>query len=245
MSAPRHLREEEMILLFYGETKSPDTAAHLRTCESCRSAYEELRAVLALLNEAPPPEPEEGYGERVWRRLQPEIERDLPPLGWWAPRRTLAAALAASLLIAAGGGLLWWRSTARPDSGQIAARRDVLLFDAVDEHLERSQRLLVELLNEPAAGSPGVRSRAQELLAANRLYRQLAARQEPGLLPPLQALELVLVEAAHSADQPPGASALASSIDANGLLFELRLARQDVERKWLQAAGITPLERSL
>lgn len=230
---PRHLSAEEMTDLFYGEAPAAREApAHLLECALCRREYEELREVLALCGAPPSPRLEEDYGEELWRRLRPEIERlDRQPSRWW-----LAAALAASVLAAAGLGVLGWRGAERPGARQAAAGRELLLLDAVGQHFERSQRLLVELVNAPGApvGSPGVQGWARELLSANRLYRQLAAREEPELLPVLESLELALAETAHGFHP-----------EVRDLLFDLRLAQLDVEQRWMRAAGISGPERRL
>ncbi len=76
-----------------------------------------------------------------------------------------------------------------------------LLRAEVEDHLERSQRMLVELVNadyEVGAPIAGERARAADLVAAGRLYRRSAEQvgdAEIGGL--LEDLERVLVEVAN------------------------------------------------
>jgi hypothetical protein len=59
-----------------------------------------------------------------------------------------------------------------------AVRENVLLAD-LGEHFDRSQRMLVELASTDDSAGPvdmsGEQGRAEQLVAANRLYRQTAA----------------------------------------------------------------------
>ena len=98
-------------------------------------------------------------------------------------------------------------------------------------HLERSERLLTELANAPAEGPVDLsaeRQWAQDLLAANRLYRQ-SSRQggRPGLASLLDELEPFLLELAHGTHRNPGRRprrVLRARLEEQTLLFKMRVA---------------------
>jgi hypothetical protein len=109
----------------------------------------------------------------------------------------------------------------------------------VEDHLERSQRMLVELVNaDYEVGAPigGDRARVADLVAASRLYRRSAEQvgdTEIGGL--LEDLERVLVEVANGpADITPADLArLRQRIDDQDLVFRVRVvAREMRERRW-------------
>jgi hypothetical protein len=116
------------------------------------------------------------------------------------------------------------------------ARERVLLV-AVGDHLERARMMLVEVQNaspdEPLDLS-AQREFADELVLANRLYRQASVRSgEPALAAVLEELERVLVELA-AGPGPLSASDLAElqrRIEARGLLFKVRVIESRVRER--------------
>ncbi len=83
-------------------------------------------------------------------------------------------------------------------------RERILLID-LGEHLDRSQRVLVELVTAEGAAADfaGERNRAEQLLWANRLYRETAAvTGDASVVDLLDQLERVLVEVAASPSNP-------------------------------------------
>ena len=119
-----------------------------------------------------------------------------------------------------------------------------ILLVAVGDHLERSQMVLVELANAPRQGTvdiSGERLLAEELLGANRLYRQAAATTgDSGMADVLDELERMLVEIAHSPDQasPKELEAIRSRLEAQGILFKIRAFGTQVrEREALPGFG--------
>ena len=77
-----------------------------------------------------------------------------------------------------------------------------MLLVAVGDHLERSEMLLIEIANANPRRSMNVveeRETAQDLVHANRLYRQTAATSgDDRVVSLLDDLERVLLEVAHS-----------------------------------------------
>jgi hypothetical protein len=120
---------------------------------------------------------------------------------------------------------------------------------AVGDHLERSEMLLVELVNAGADGKPvdisTQQQYAEELVGANRLYRQTVVRAgEPGVASLLDELERLLVEVAHRPSSMSAADLadIRSRIESRGLLFRVRVIETQVREKEKQstktAAGI-------
>ncbi|MGE0041846.1 MAG: hypothetical protein AB7H88_15325 [Vicinamibacterales bacterium] len=232
-----HLTDDELTLHYYGETPPGvrrEAEAHLAACSGCRAALDEIAAVLALVEAQPAEEPGEGFEREVWARLQDQ----LPPrrarwfgTGGLVPSWTFAAALAATLTIAFLAGWLVRDGAAPAPAPATAERspvRERVLLVAVGEHLERSQMVLVELMNagDGSAALAGERERATELVAANRLYRQTAAAVgDEALDDVLGDLERVLLEVANGPEslEGPELAALRERIESRGLLFRVRV----------------------
>jgi hypothetical protein len=233
-----HLNDDDLVLLHYGEEAGPDATTHIEACAECAARLRGLGEMLALARAPETPEPDEGYEARVWARLQPRLaEREARGrvLAFWArpwPRAAGLAALAASLLVA----FLLGREFPRPQPLSPEVRERVLLV-AVGDHLERSQMILIELANAPG-GEPldvsAQRAFADELVSANRLYRQTAVRAgEPAVAAVLEELERVLVEVAAGPDAlaPADLAELQRRIESRGLLFRVRVIQSQVRER--------------
>ena len=198
----RHLSEEQLVLFYYRELGNlAGVGEHLAGCDSCRAAYREIESLLEQV-EAPVPERGEQYGRQVWHRLRPRLE---PRRLWAWPRWALAAAMA-GLVVAAFWAGRFWPGQLGPAPRPIAQPvRERILLVAVGDHLERSQMVLLDLVNSKPDGEVDIseeQQRAQDLVAANRLYRQTAAGAgEPGLASVLEELERTLIEIAHRPGQ--------------------------------------------
>ena len=143
--------------------------------------------------------------------------------------------LAASLVLAFLLGRHWPHEAPAPVS---AAARERILLVAVGDHLERSEMLLVELVNAGTDGQPvdisAQQQYAEELVGANRLYRQTVVRAgEPGMASLLDELERLLVEVAHrpSSLSPSDLADIRSRIESRGLLFRVRVIETQVREK--------------
>ena len=228
MAELEHLSEERLLWHYYGEENLDD---HLATCRQCTEQFEALKASLAPVNMLTAPEPDAGYEDRLWRSLVARDASIASRRPWWrrpaSPwRLAWIGALAAAILLAA---FLAGRLSSRhglespPPALDAVAARERLLVAALGEHLEQSERMLLEIDNQ---GSAGTRQQAEDLLAANRLYRQTAQRQGKVLLAAtLDDLERVLLDVAHapesmSADQ---LRQLRARVDEQGLLFKVRV----------------------
>jgi hypothetical protein len=243
----RHLTDEELLLDFYGEGSEADrarTGAHLEQCEKCRALDQELRAVLIAVDTAPIAEPPSGFEREMWARIEPLLPVQQTRRARWSfmmPRLAVAASIAVLVVAAFAAGRIWDRqsqeSPAVADADSMVTER--LLRAEVEDHLERSQRMLVELVNaDYEIGAPvvGDRTRAADLVAAGRLYRRSALEvgdAEIGML--LEDLERVLVEVANGpADIAPEELArLRRRIDDQDLMFRVRVVAREIrERGW-------------
>jgi anti-sigma factor RsiW len=244
----RHLSEEELVLHHFGDADRPAALeAHLEECAACREALASVRADLEAVRGPEPPERGADYGAEVWARVQPllaasprvasieEARASRPSRSRW--RQAWAPlALAASLVLAFLLGRHWPHAVPPPTVS--AAARERILLVAVGDHLERSEMLLVELVNAGADGKAVDISTeqqwAEELVGANRLYRQTVARAgDPGVVSVLDELERLLVEVAHrpSSLSPAELDEIRQRIESRGLLFRVRVIETQVREK--------------
>jgi hypothetical protein len=235
-----HLDDDALVLLHYGDGDTEE-AAHVDTCSACQARLASLTALLGSVEAASAPERPASYGATVWARIAPRLDapaapaRVLRPFGA-APGRRVAglAALAASLVVAFLVGRRFPDPAAQPLTPAV---RERILLVAIGDHLERSQMVLVELANAPSDGPLDVsaeRASANDLVSANRLYRQTAARSgEPALAAMLEELERVLVEVAAGPERlsPAALGELQRRIESRGLLFKIRVVGSQVRER--------------
>ena len=167
-----HPSEDRLVLFHYEGDRA--VAGHVASCPDCRGRLGALRGLLELVERAPVPEREESYGRQVWNRVAPRLTRRPPP-AWgrlFSPLRLALAAGLAALVAAAflAGRFAGLGERPAPSLGEV---RERVLVVALGEHLERSQAVLLEFVHAAAGrDASGERARAQELVGANRLYRQ-------------------------------------------------------------------------
>ncbi len=232
----KHATEEQLVMLYYGEAGRP-VEEHLENCPDCRQAYSAIQRELETIQEPAIPERGEGYGAEVWARIQPRLER--PRFNWWfTPRRWVLAGAMAAMVVAAFLAGHYWKGGQGPDrTGVPPQARERILMVAVGEHLDRSQMVLLELVNARPEGNidiSGEQERAEDLVAANRLYRQTAARKgDTAVASVLDELERVLIEIAHSPSRISAGELeqLQHRIEAQGLLFKVRVIDSQVREK--------------
>src|SRR5260221_3696694 len=241
-----HPSPDDLVLHYYGEASDPAAIeAHVTACPECRAAYESLRTTLTAVGDDEAPARDADYGAQVWQRLQPKLgtegrlelvpARPASPPERSAPRRLLSTgALAASLLAAFLLGRYLPRGPGEGTSGPV---RERILLLAVGDHLDRSQVVLLELLNADPLASRDVtaeRISAEELLSANRLYRQAAVRSgDAGVASVLEELERVLIEVANGPSQlgPHDLAALRRRIESQGVLFRVRVIGSQIPER--------------
>lgn len=240
-AAARHPSEEDLVLHYYEEAEAPaGLDAHLAGCAACRDAFDALRRSLDAVAPEPVPERGEDYGAAVWARLRPRLALGAKPRRPLL-RRLAPVAIAASLLLA----FILGRRTVEPPATVEVVRERVLLV-ALGDHLEQSQMVLVELANGPANGDVDIsaeRQRAEDLIAANRLYRRTAVQAgETAMASVLDDLERVLVEVARSPETLSSGEleALRQRIEAQGILFKVRVIESQVRARQKAAAPLRP-----
>ena len=241
MNVP-HPSDDDLVLHFYGEGPRPARLeVHLDECPACRQRFDAIRASLAAVSDeslvaGPVPEFGAREVERAWRALAPRLAAER---GKGRLRRVMAPlALAASLIVAFAVGRQWPSAPAPEPAGG----RDRILLVALGDHLERSEMLLVELVNAPAGEALDIspeQVQARDLVGASRLYRAAVTRAgEPGLASVLEELERLLVEVAHRPSQltPEDLEALHRRIESRGLLFKVRVLESQVREKQKEPA---------
>ena len=235
----QHLTEEQLVLHHYHDGESAaETEKHLAFCAECRAQFETLKRVLALVDSMPIPERGESYSEQVWTRLRWKLGSQRRLRNW-----QVGLAAAAMLAIAFISGILWHQriATAPVPVGQSAnlpvrsaapvepARPSQILLVVVSDHLDQSERMLMEVANADARRSLDMSAeskRAEDLVATNRIYRLTAQqRGETRIASLLSDLEPVLLELAHAGKSltPEEVGALQKRIDNKGLLFKVRV----------------------
>ena len=251
-----HLTDDDLVLHYYRDAESRGRVeSHLERCAACAAAYREVATSLDLVPPIPVPERNERYGLEVWQRIRPRLPersgRTSPGwIGWRMP--ALAAAVAAFAV-----GAMW---SLGPQSGSpvedpapvaAAARtaapeavlesRRILLLSVAD-HLERSDRVLTDIMNAPAGIDLSVEQGwAEDLLWTGRIYRQNALDvNEQSLAAVLDDLERTLLDIVHS---PPQLSesqleAVRERVESGALLFKVRVLRDDLTQTGVPTARI-------
>jgi hypothetical protein len=234
-----HLTEEQLVAHYFADDANRVVAeTHLRICSRCERVYEEISKALAV--RAPePPAREPGYGKLLWHSIQAPL-RPYPAVkrryfSW--PRFALASACLLALAAAFLAGSLWRSSRIHPPEAVNPAQakeRVVLLI--LDDHLDRSERLLVELNHAGAnAGDPddALQAEARQLLPDNRLYRRaVSASSDPSMSGALDHLENVLLEISNSPDKLKSAdlTRIEQEMNTDSLLFQIRVLRARTSR---------------
>jgi hypothetical protein len=246
-----HLTDDDLVLHFYGEMASAaeaQAAAHLAGCDECLRSYTRLQRVLAVVDAMPAPSLPDGFERTVWARLEPALPPRRGWVSWFVTGPANLAWVAAVLLLVAGAFFAGRLST--PPAGRGAAQmasaaeiREAVLLSDLGEHLDRSQTVLIELASAegPAAGDAVdmslERERAEDLVAANRLYRQSAsAGGDAAVTELLDELERLLVELAASPDHmsPDDLERVQQRIATKDLLFKLRVVSSGVRERQKQ-----------
>lgn len=206
-----------------------------------------MKAFLAEIPATPVPEPPIYLEEKLWLNLRDQLQDEKRP-AWNAlltPSRWTAIGAVAVLVIAAFLAGRFWpdqsavQNPAQPQSVQVNPERVVLV--AVGDHLERSQILLVEIMNanpKDAADFAEERQQARNLLEDNRLYRLSALQNDkPIVANVLDELERVLTEVANSpAEMTPGdVMEIRRRIQSEDLLFKIHVVGSTVLKPGNQA----------
>jgi hypothetical protein len=251
-----HLTEEQLIEHYYGESaKSMRIEHHLRECNRCAETYATLRSDLDAIAPIMAPARDAGHGEQVWRSVRNFVpvyeQKQQGPWQRFGSLRGLNVATACVFLIAvAFFAGRQWDIYQRPPQIQTAANngtRQPIVLVVLGDHLGRSERFLVALRHgDPGESTALVKAEAQDLLSANRLYRESAIKSgDRAFAAALDRLERVLVEIANEPDDASAArlAELQKELNTDGLLFEVRVLRSHVqdEQEEQQPAAVRTL----
>jgi hypothetical protein len=253
-----HLTEDDLVLHYYGELDAAASARageHLGECAACHASFTTLQRVLATVESAPPVDVREGFERTVWARLQPALER--PHKGWfsWFVLSPARLAWVGAIVVLLAASFFAGRFSQRPTEPVVAVnnpavttgrapgntpstsfREEVLLSD-LGSHLDRSQMMLIELVSADSTDLvdfASERTRAEELAADNRLYRQAAlANGNTSLAAVLDDLEQVLVDVAATPDKVSAEDVndVRRRIENKGLLLKVRVMSAEVQRR--------------
>jgi hypothetical protein len=235
----KHLSEEEIVLHYYGDAGSEEAIQdHLAECPACQAEFERVQLLLGQIEPTQVPEPPAFFEEKTWLNLRDRLPEKHPGFRQWlATRQRWALAGAAVVLIAAAftAGRFW----PRPSQNALAPNPQRVVLIAVGDHLERSQMLLVEIMNANTDDKRPLdfsdeQQQARDLLDANHLYRVSAQRVgDPQVARVLEDLGRVLAEIANGpAELSPGdLKEIRTSIQSQELLFKIRVIGSDVDSK--------------
>jgi hypothetical protein len=258
-----HCTDEELTLYYYGEGRRRHTIErHLESCPACAATYREIAGTLAMVAAPEPPGRGDQYGLEIWQRIRhqlPERESEFSRFsGFWRFSGFGLAAAAAVLMIAAfAGGRAWQRSAtpvlttatnaanpappenlgsrANPvNSANPENRTNRILLTSVADHLDRSERVLTDIMNGPRGDISAEQRWADDLLDASRLYRQDAVDAgEDSVASVLDELERNLIEIVHSPSRISAADLdqIRRRIDAASLLFKVRVMSDELRKR--------------
>lgn len=247
-----HPTEDELVLLFYGDTSADEEArlaAHVDHCAACGAMWTEIKASMAAVDAAAVPEPPADFERVIWAKVQQAIaETPAPVVRWWSPRYLVPAGTFAAAALAVVMGSQYFASPAvvPPTAPAVtsAGQSERALLVAMDNHLERSELLLTEFMNAPVADTTGMefeRTTADDLLLSSRLYRQTATQTGNGdLAAMLEDLERVLVEIARAPREltERDLDSLRRRIADDDLIFKVRVVTDEIRTRQAQMANV-------
>jgi hypothetical protein len=237
-----HCTEEQLILHYYAEDRGqPDVERHLAACAECAAEYHAMVETLQLVVAPAVPERDDSYALDVWTRIRTRLPERAAP--WWHAwlrwdAMTVAVAVATVVVAAFVAGRVWPRAApaAVPPVASIDAEAgERVRLAAIGDHLERSERVLLDLVN---ADDPSDLSTEQawaaDLLDSNRLFRNTASQAQDSLVAGvLDELERGLLEVVHGPSMPTPAEfeAVRTRLDADALLFKVRVLADELHER--------------
>ena len=247
----KHITDEDLTLLFYGEHDDPTLAVMVAESEELSARYDALCAELKLADAYQPPQRGDDYGAEVWQRIESQLGAKETRAGgrlshWLAslvqPRFSLAGALSIVLVAALAftlgrnGGQEAINNPIAPQGATPAmAMADIdssrLLTHSVSTHLEQVNLVLTQFVNTSETSSNETEY-ATDMLVANRLYRQAAVQQGNHKLAAFLAdLEPLLIELAYQAQSgSPATRERMQQEVKDGLLFRVRVMNKQLNK---------------
>src|SRR5207249_2118278 len=131
-----------------------------------------------------------------------------------------------------------------PNLPNLGDARQRILLTSVADHLDRSERVLTDIMNAPARSDiSAAQGWADDLLTTSRLYRQDAVDAgEQSVATVLDDLERSLLEIVHSPSQISAADLeqIRRRIDAAALLFKVRVMSDELRQREERPAASSP-----
>lgn len=238
-----HLSEEQIVLHCYGDADdAPAIEGHLRACAECRERLGHVQGLLSQIEPTDVPEPPAIFEEKTWLRIRDRLPQRHSGLQQWifgtAGKWALGGVVALLIAAAFFAGRFWPRTADNNTQAKLApADPQKIVLVAVGDHLERSQMLLVEIMNADAKDIPGLadeQREARDLLDSNHLYLASAQRVgDPQIARLLDELGRVLTDIANSPAQISRADLqqIRGRIQSDGLLFKVRVVGSEVNSR--------------
>jgi hypothetical protein len=240
----RHYTEDDLTLYYYGEgRRRADIESHLESCAQCAALYRDLAATLTLVTAPDAPARDDRYGLEVWQRIRhqlPQRQRFL----WFRGFNAFVGFAAAAAVLMIAAFIAGQRFSPNPVNPMIpvtpmnqadAAAAKRILLTSVADHLDRSERVLTDVMNTADPHDISTEQNwAEDLLDASRLYRQDAiAAGEPSVAAVLDELERNLLEIVHSPSRISNddLEQIRRRIDAAALLFKVRVLGDELRRR--------------
>ena len=265
----KHYSEDELTLYYYGEgRRRAAIERHLDRCPACAKEYREIAATLAMIAAPEIPGRSDQYGLEVWQRIRHRLPEQETGFGRFSRFAGFAgfegfsrfagfAAAAAVLMLAAFiAGRTWNRqdspayvitrsnpsNPSNPENPENPAKR--ILLTSVADHLDRSERVLTDIMNAPERSDiSAAQGWADDLLRTSRLYRQDALDAgEQSVATVLDDLERSLLEIVHSPSRISAADLeqIRRRIDAAALLFKVRVMSDELRQREQPPAPSSP-----
>ncbi|MGC2741767.1 MAG: hypothetical protein WA672_01165 [Candidatus Angelobacter sp.] len=238
-----HLSEEQIVLHYYGDAEeAADIERHLAACAECGAEFARVQSTLQQIEPLEVPEPPASFEEKAWLNLRdrlPERSSLLRRLFGTQQKWALAGAMLMLLAAAFLAGRFWPRPGQQPIAQQKSTQANPqrVILVAVGDHLERSQMLLVEIMNADSKGPINLSSEqaeARDLLDSNHLYRVSSQQAgDPQITRLLDQLGRVLAEIANGPAEvsPEDLQQVRHTIQADGLLFKVRVIGSEVNSR--------------
>jgi hypothetical protein len=236
----KHLSEEQIVLHYYGDAEGEDEVRlHLAACSECRGEFERVQGLLKSIQPIEVPEPSGVFEEKTWLNLRDRLPARRSGFRRWflAPSKWVLAGGMALLLVAAFVAGRYWPRQGGPPANERAGNPQRVVLVAVGGHLERSQMLLVEIMNADDKAPLDLsteQQQARDLLDDNHLYRLTAQRSgDPQIARLLDDLGRVLAEIANGPSDlsPSDLKQIQRQIQSDNLLFKVRVIGSEVNSR--------------
>ena len=229
-----HLTEEQLIEHYLGEGGNRVVVeTHLRICSRCEQAYEEICNAMGVRAPEPPPrEPDtasESGSQFEGSCCRSRQSRRAATFSW--PSLCWPVLACSDLPQRLSGDRYGKDAQASIAATNPAQQKERVVLVILGDHLDRSERLLVQLNHAGADQGDldsSLQAEARQLLPDNRLYRQaVSAEGDPMVTAALEHLERVLLELANSPERLNSSSIarIEREMNTDSLLFQIRVLR--------------------